>query len=52
MGKINWKNVARVGGVVLSLAGGALRAYFDKQERNKLIKKEVEEVLKNQKPNI
>ena len=52
MKKIKWASVARVGGAVLSLAGGAIRAYFEKLEREKLIQKEVEKVLKNQKPNI
>lgn len=52
MKKIKLASIARGAGVVLSLAGGALRAYFEKQEREKIIKKEVENVLKNQKPNI
>jgi hypothetical protein len=44
--------ILRAGGLVLSLAGAAIKAYFEKTEREKLIQKEVEKVLKNQKPNI
>lgn len=52
MKKFKWSSVAHAGGLVLSLLGGALRAYHDNQERERIIKKEVEKVLKNQKPNI
>lgn len=51
MKKLKWASIARGAGLVLSLAGGAIKAYFEKQEREKIIQKEVEKVLKRNQSN-